>query len=321
MESRGNKNGGRHRYAWLIRGLAIATIVYLAFVMATRTPYTDNAGLQEQARRADAAKAKVNTGESSSPGDRQITQSMAGQRTPLPTVAQGDVEKATAKFLDTSRCIHARRVAKSLRKGLDSCYEDKDHTEFFARCSKITATYSDDIARLERESADCEANQTIVEDSYFDAVLRAAKLGNVDAQLCLVASEFHLSMPWSDEERERYRELARTYVDAAIKRGDWRIAQLLSTGYRGFGKRDLLRSVTTGDRLAVYRMNRLKRHGAVGEYARILDVTATNPQAPFPADEAKAAEDWALETYRLYFSRSAPLTADPVPCAATSRFP
>jgi hypothetical protein len=185
----------------------------------------------------------------------------------------------------------------------------------------VTATYNDDIARLERESADCDSNEAIIEDAYFDAVLKAAKLGNVDAQLCFVDSEFRLSMPWSDEERQRYRELARIYVDAAIKRGDWRVVQMLSMGYRGFGKRDLLRSVTTGDRLTLYRMNRLKRLGSSGEYARVLDVTATDPEAPFPPNDAKAAEDWASETYRLFFSRSAPLTEDALPCAATSRFP
>ena len=314
------KNGIRHRYAWLVLVLAIATIVYLVFAMAAPTRRAGQARLHDATKRPTPANAEQGASDSKPSRDEPTAQTTAAHRLPVPAVEQSDIALAIRQFLSASHCVHARRVAQSFRGYLNACNQGRNHAEFFARCSETSATYRDDIARLERDSAHCEINEAIAEDEYFDAVLKAAKLGNVDAQICFVDSSFHLSMPWSDEARERYRELARTYVDAAIKRGDWRIVQLLGTGFRGFGNRDLLRSVTSGDRLSVYRMNRLKRHGAIGEYARILDLTATNPEAPFAAGDAKAAENWALETYGSYFSQSPLLTEEPTPCAASSRF-
>ena len=67
---------------------------------------------------------------------------------------------------------------------------------------------------------------------YFKATKEAAERGNADAQLCYLQGDFFSpegAQIFTDAEIEEYREVAPKYVDAALKRGDWRIVYLLNT--------------------------------------------------------------------------------------------
>jgi hypothetical protein len=61
------------------------------------------------------------------------------------------------------------------------------------------------------------------------------------------------------------------YVDAALKRGDWRVVELLNTRHfhPGSGPLRLLEGV--GDHDTQYKMTKLLRLGASGSYAKSLD--------------------------------------------------
>ncbi|MGH8239000.1 MAG: hypothetical protein ACREXP_18540 [Steroidobacteraceae bacterium] len=108
---------------------------------------------------------------------------------------------------------------------------------------------------------------------YFAATKQAAKSGNADAQLCYLRGDFFSpegAQIFTDAEIEEHKQVAPKYVDAALKRGDWRIVHLLSTRHvhQGSGPLNLLEGI--GDRDTHYKMTKLLRLGASGSYAKFM---------------------------------------------------
>src|SRR5262249_48998203 len=123
------------------------------------------------------------------------------------------------------------------------------------------------------------------------------------------------------EEFAEYKKVAPGYVDAAFKRGDWRVVSLLNRKHfhPGSGPVTLLAGI--GERETQYKMTRLLRLGASGSYARFLEMdlegmktAPLNPQLALPREVAAAGDAWAQQMYTDYFSSSPALTRDPVVC-------
>ena len=161
------------------------------------------------------------------------------------------------------------------------------------------------------------------------AAKRAASLGDVDAQLCVIEQRFlEPRAPDLDpDERLNGRTYAADYEERALDRGDWRIVSLmiarpLSIGHGPIHARP---DATPIDPVSYFRGIRLLRLGATGEYAATVDdeidafVKTSNPelvsQGQGLSDEDMAdASAWAQQEYQSHFSTSPPLTERPVPC-------
>lgn len=153
------------------------------------------------------------------------------------------------------------------------------------------------------------------EKAFYASTVAAARNGDVDAQICYLQSDFKLDRPYTEAEMGEFREDGTAYIDAAMKRGDWRVVQLLMTSRKNLGSLSgLLPLLTNGDPVEVYRMNRLARLGATGAYAQQLDATAMDPQQPIPLKEAADANAWAQQTFNAYFASSPLLSERPVAC-------
>ena len=75
----------------------------------------------------------------------------------------------------------------------------------------------------------------------------------------------------------------------------------------------MLSSVSDGDPLTIYRMNRLLRLGAIGDYAQDLDILAHTEELT-PAQVAESNE-WALNVFNAHFANSPKLSEQPEACA------
>jgi hypothetical protein len=166
---------------------------------------------------------------------------------------------------------------------------------------------------------------TDVEARYFEATKQTAKAGDVDAQMCYLQAEFGaLSREWplTDANVAEYRQLAPGYVEAAFRRGDWRIVKLMSRRSFHPGSGPVTQLDKIGQPETVYRMIKLLRLGATGAYARSLDADLNGmihpdlvPEAALPADVVRKSDVWARETFNESYSGSAGLTEAPTVCS------
>jgi hypothetical protein len=201
------------------------------------------------------------------------------ESTAVPPVITAPTESAASRFRSLRQCFHA--------------------------AAKKTVSECGDVADIERR--------------YYEATRAAAKAGDPDAQLCYLAFDFSLQShltPIAGAELAEYAEVSPTYVEAAIKRGDWRIAYLLT---RRSGP--VTRLNQGGRPEIVYRMTRLLRHGARGDFAKFLDYKLNSlahpdlkPEAALPAKVMKEGDAWAQEIYNTYYSGVPGITEPPTIC-------
>ncbi len=200
----------------------------------------------------------------------------AAQVPPEPTAARAAVNNptaaaaASARFRSLRQCFeasHELAAAKSL--GDCKVYEGRQEFEqAYAECLNGWKDWRNRAAVAEKTLSGC-GDVSDIEKQYYEATRAAARAGDPDAQLCYLAFDFsfqgHLT-PIAGAELAEYTEVSPTYVGAAIKRGDWRIAYLL-TQRSG----PVTRLNQGGRPEIVYRMTRLLRHGASGDFAKCLD--------------------------------------------------
>jgi hypothetical protein len=250
----------------------------------------------------------------------------AAQVPPEPTAARAAVNNptataaASARFRSLRQCFEASHelgAAKSL--GDCKVYEGRQEFEqAYAECLNGWKDSRNRAAVAEKTLSEC-GDVTDIEKQYYEATRAAAKAGDPDAQLCYLAFAFsfqgHLT-PIGGAELAEYTQVAPTYVDAAIKRGDWRIVYLLT---RRAGP--VTRLNQGGRPEIVYRMTKLLRHGASGEFATFLDYELKmlahpdlKPDAALPAKAMQEGDAWAQETYNTYYSGVPGLTEAPTIC-------
>lgn len=237
---------------------------------------------------------------------------------PIPDLS---VSASKAKrFQEVKKCAGAVRAIESMRRQRIACDSQSAWPDAWAACKKRIESFDEKLVRAEALLSECSAADVGDSESrYWQSVVAAAEAGDKDAALCLIQSDVSLERPWSAEEVARYKILAPVYIDRAFSAGDWRIAEIFSMGPRGIPSESLLRTQTEGDRITLYRMNRLLRLGAVGDYAARLDILATNRESPLPDDDRTAAEAWAKDMYARYFVNSPKLDSRPVPCMVVEK--
>jgi hypothetical protein len=167
---------------------------------------------------------------------------------------------------------------------------------------------------------------TDVQTRYFEATKQAAKAGDADAQMCYLQGEFATSSGrslFTDAELQEYGQVAPNYVDAALRRGDWRIVELMTRRSFHPGVEPVRQIPDIGKPETIYKMTRLLRLGASGFYAESLDMELNGmihpdlvPEAALPADVIKRGDAWAQQTFNEYFSGVAGMTERPTVCMA-----
>jgi hypothetical protein len=228
-------------------------------------------------------------------------------------------------FRELRQCVYASRELIIARSQADcSFYEGKpQYQQTLAECLNGWMNTPNRIAAAEAALKQCD--EADMGTRYFEATKEAAQRGNVDAQLCYLQGDFFSpegAQIFNDAEIEEYKKVAPRYVDAAVKRGDWRIVHLLNKRnfHPGVGPVALLEGI--GDRDTQYRMTKLLRLGASGTYARLLDGQLhdmkhpdLNPSAALRPQVIKEGDAWAQETFTNYFSGVTGLTQDPLVCS------
>lgn len=161
----------------------------------------------------------------------------------------------------------------------------------------------------------CSRDPQVLSDKYNAAVRDAAEAGNTDAQMCYVQGAGGQGAVAVDV--PEYRSRARTYLNQALERGDWRAVELLSTSPTSIahgGAGLLVNLPEVGKWETAYGATKLLSLGAIGDYAKSLNGRLVDAAHWLSDDKIRAAERWAQDRYRKSFSSSPKLTADPVPC-------
>jgi hypothetical protein len=233
---------------------------------------------------------------------------------------------AQAAFHEAQRCYFtASKIAIWKRMADCGPMNGRPGLELqYAACLNRVVDHQDRIREAHSRMVSCGDEKTLAR-RYYEATKSAAKNGDLEAQLCYVSGSFadpDGMTHYTDEDLAEYRATAPAYVDAALERGDWRMAGVLARHFvDGFDLSRLLDRI--GEPATIYKMDALLRLGAVGDYADTLasamqDIAHPdlNPDLALSAASIAAAEDWARAAYARSFSGSPPLHEAPAGCGA-----
>jgi hypothetical protein len=245
----------------------------------------------------------------------------------LPAAIARAPDNFSAAFHTLQACYFASHELAATRF-LSDCTEYEGKPEFqsyYAQCLNGWMNVRSRKAKAEAvlEESHC-GDTTDVDARYFEATRQAARAGDADAQLCYLEANFVThdgSSLFTAADFEEHRRLAPLYMDAALRRGDWRIAELMTLNSFHPGDGPIRQIPDIGKRETIYKMRKLLRLGASGVYARILDGQLQGmihpdlvPEAALPADVVRAGDAWAQQTFNEYFSGVAGLTERPTVC-------
>ncbi len=156
--------------------------------------------------------------------------------------------------------------------------------------------------------------------SLYEATKAAAKAGDLDAQLCFLmqeAGDRESGFALSEAEIAEYRSLAPQYVDAAFKRGDWRVVHLL--GFHVVDWAGLFIGLKQWkDPAREYKAHQLLLLGAGDVDPQDPDYWLQPlriPESTFSAQEIRDSDAWAHEMYDKYFSSQPTLMKEPRVCS------
>jgi hypothetical protein len=247
---------------------------------------------------------------------------------PSKDMATTSVDVAAA-FQILRLCAQASREL-AITQYLSNCEEYEGRPEFqalYAKCLNGWMNVPNRKAAAETalKNAGC-GDTTDIDARFFEATRQAAKAGDADAQMCYLEGEFGTSggQPlFTNAEVEEYRRVAPHYVDAALRRGDWRVVELMTKDSFHPGVEPIRNIPGIGKPEAIYKMRKLLRLGASGLYATMLNSELEGmihpdlvPEAALSADVIERGNAWAQQTFNQYFSGRAGLTERPTVCMA-----
>ena len=155
----------------------------------------------------------------------------------------------------------------------------------------------------------------------YESTRAAAQAGDLDAQMCYlmqIAGDRDTGFLLSDVEIAEYQSVAPQYVDAAFKRGDWRVVDLL-----GFHVVDLpglfVQLEQWKDPLREYKAHHLLLLGAGDVDPQDPDYwlpALRVPESTLSAQEIRDSDAWAHEMYDKYFISQPRLLEEPRVCTA-----
>jgi hypothetical protein len=306
----------------LVIGLCIASVMVASILIVSK--YRDQTlHSSEQATPSVSSlvhqPSNAKRGQSNAPSEIRAEHRQSGLD--IKAVEAGVLTRAT--FLKWKTCFDANRVLNVSKKNADcTFYEGKpEFAQAYATCADQWVKNHDEIVSAQEKLKSCGATDHIV-DRYRDAVRAAADEGDPDAQMCYLQADFSSGAgepKVTAADIAEYKARATQFVDQAFERGDWRIAGLLSSQHLHGGLRNSLPGI--GLPQTVYKMNRLLRLGASGDYANFLDGATDSilhpdpgsPDALSPVNPA-TADAWARQTYNEHYSAAPPLTQAPRAC-------
>jgi hypothetical protein len=296
----------------LVCGLIAAVLIAGYFGLRSRIP-TD----------AEPAAAAV----SASDNRKSEPATSAARETAPPARIAVTPSNAAAAFHSLQLCASAFREL-AITNHLSDCkpYEGRpDFQELYAQCLNGWMNVPNRKAAAEAalKGSGC-GDTTDVENRYFEATKQAARAGDTDAQLCYLQANFVADTGeplFTDEDVEEYRRVAPQLVDAAFRRGDWRIVQLMTKRSFHPGAGPITQIPGIGKPETIYKMMKLLRLGASGAYAKRLDGQLNGmihpdmvPEAALPADVVRRGDAWAQQTFNESFAGVAGLTEAPTVC-------
>lgn len=224
-------------------------------------------------------------------------------------------QHAVAAFHRSLQCHVASNRIKSLQSQIAACDSLGNTMDDVCRrnIKQAEADIRDETARL----AGCSTVPAIIEKAYFDSVSRAAELGNSDAQVCYVQGDFFSEI--DRQQMEQYKDNALNYIQLGLERGDWRIVSLLAT--RNVDYIGRLGELALDNPYDIFRMNRLLRHGATGDYGHLLDLDAQDLAVRLSKAKLDSAIAWAEQEYKQYFLDSPALSLAPTVCTVADLNP
>jgi hypothetical protein len=260
--------------------------------------------------------------------DRKAEPTPGAVRETAPPTTNAVVSSAAgAGFHTLQLCAYASREL-AVANHLSDCkpYEGVPHfQELYAQCLNGWMNVSNRKVAAEAALKDAGCgDMTDVETRYFEATKQAAKAGEADAQLCYLQGSFGSSSgepAFSVADVEEYKRVAPGYVDGALRRGDWRIVQLMTKRSFHPGEGPITQIPEIGKPETIYKMTKLLRLGASGRYAARLDRQLNgmihpdlNPEAALPMDVVRRGDAWAQHTFNESFSGVVGLTEPPKVC-------
>ena len=251
---------------------------------------------------------------------------------PEPTIVDARNEQASTHFREMQQCFSAAQEFATAKANADDCKKYEGLQEYeHAHANCLNDRWSQRAADAERKQSEC-GSVTNIERKYYEATRDAAKAGDADAQLCYLQAAFSTrfsardnTSPLTDADVAEYKQVSSQYLDTAIKRGDWRIAQLLTRRNFHPGSGPITQLGEIGKPETIYKMTKLMRLGASGSFAtgqdyklKLLMNPDIKPSEPLPQETIDRADAWAQETYIAYFSGVHGLTELPTVCDLSS---
>lgn len=225
---------------------------------------------------------------------------------------EGDVDAAEMAFHETAQCYDASTKLVSTTVHIKICAEET-RPEFQEKCRQRASALSETLRVAKEQSEQCPTLDPYDEINLrYQAARIAAKFGDLDAQVCLVGGDYDQRvMHLSTEEEEQYQIDAIDYFNQAMERGDWRAVQAMTISRQSLGHgRSLRYLLTEGDERTRYRMRRLLRYGATGEYVEeVSEPIPGGDTGPYANEEL-----WAKQQYEAHFLNSPPLDKRPTVC-------
>jgi hypothetical protein len=159
----------------------------------------------------------------------------------------------------------------------------------------------------------------------YEATNAAAKSGDIDAQMCYLmqgAGDRESGFALSNAEIAEYQSLGPQYVQAAFKRGDWRVVDLL--GYHVIDWAGLFTDLEQWkDPAREYKAHQLLLLGAgdvdpqdADYWLAALRMPESKDNGRLSAQEIQDSDAWAQETYDKYFISQPRLMKEPRVCTA-----
>jgi hypothetical protein len=156
-----------------------------------------------------------------------------------------------------------------------------------------------------------------------EATTAAAKAGDLDAQMCYLmqgGGDRESGFRLTDAEIAEYQSLGPQYVDAAFKRGDWRVVELL--GYHIVDWAGLYITLEQWkDPLREYKSHQLLLLGAgdadshdPDPWLRVMHVRESKDNWTLSAQEMQDSDAWAQTMYDKYFISQPRLLKEPQVC-------
>jgi hypothetical protein len=159
----------------------------------------------------------------------------------------------------------------------------------------------------------------------YEVTTAAATAGDIDAQMCYLMQGYgdrESGFTLTDGEIAEYQSLGAQYVDAAFKRGDWRVVELL--GYRVVDWAGLFINLEQWkDPAREYKAHQLLLLGAgdvdpqdTDYWLAALRMPESKDNSKLSAQEIQDGDTWAQETYDKYFISQPKLLKEPRVCTA-----